>query len=281
MSLVAAAVCPHPPILVPAVGAGEPVAARAPALAAVRWLLDRDAQVLIVVGDGPTTGPVRAGTTGSFAGFGVPERVTLGSPGAGSPGGPAPALALSLSVGAWLLDAAGGPRPPGRAVRGFTVSADRSPAEAAGDGADLAGAADRVALLVMGDGSARRTPRAPGGFDQRAAAFDAAAAAALAAGDPAGLLALDPVLGRELLAAGRASWQVLAGAATDLAEAATHSNNDADAQSRGALRNRDLPADPANPLCRSVVSKSLVSYVTYDDAPYGVGYLVATWERGV
>lgn len=247
MSLVAAAVCPHPPLLVPDVGAGEPVAARRFALEATRWLLAAGLDLLTVVGDAPVTGPVPPGTTGSFAGFGVPARVTLGTSADGS--GPSGALPLSLSVGAWLLAEAhrGGAAPvDGAGVDGFGIRADVAAAAAAAFGARLASRAERVGLLVMGDGSARRTAAAPGGLDERAGGFDAAASAALAAGDPAALLALDPVLARDLLAAGRAPWQVLAGAA----------------------RRHD------------VTENSWIGYVLYDDAPYGVGYLVATWKKG-
>ena len=52
----------------------------------------------------------------------------------------------------------------------------------------------------------------PGRPDPRAAAFDDAVHAALAAADPDALLALDPALAAELGAVGRAPWQVLAGA---------------------------------------------------------------------
>jgi hypothetical protein len=96
-----------------------------------------------------------------------------------------------------------------------------------------------VALLVMGDASACRSLKAPGYLDERAAGFDAEVARALAAADVAALEALDPALARELMASGRAPWQVLAGAAED-------------AGLSGAL--------------------------LYEDAPYGVGYLVAAWS---
>lgn len=274
MTLVAAAVCPHPPVLVPAVGAGEPVAAREPALVAVRWLLAQDAQMLVVVGDGPATAYLGAGATGTFEGFGVRERVTLGPGGRDVAPGP-PTLPLSISVGAWLVAAAGG-LAPGVEICGFAVDAAVPPAAAAEHGARLAGLAGRVAMLVMGDGSARRTPKAPGGFDERALPFDAAASAALAAADPGALLALDPRAARELLAAGRASWQVLAGAAGKITDGDVHppSRPVEMTEMPGGSR-RSLPA-----LCRSVVIKPWIGYVTYDDAPYGVGYLVATWEQG-
>ena len=49
-------------------------------------------------------------------------------------------------------------------------------------------------------------------FDERAAAFDAAAERAVRAGDTRALLDLDPGLARDLMATGRPAWQVLAGA---------------------------------------------------------------------
>lgn len=96
-----------------------------------------------------------------------------------------------------------------------------------------------MALLVLGDGSACRTVKAPGYLDERAAPYDAAAARALAAADLPALLSLDADLARTLKSSGRAPWQILAGTAegTDL---------------DGSL--------------------------LYEDAPYGVGYMVATWS---
>jgi hypothetical protein len=68
-----------------------------------------------------------------------------------------------------------------------------------------------VGLLVMGDGSAGKDTKAPGYAVAGADPFDASVTKALADADPAGLLALDPALATELMAAGRAPWQVLAG----------------------------------------------------------------------
>jgi hypothetical protein len=69
-----------------------------------------------------------------------------------------------------------------------------------------------VGLLVMADGSACRSLRAPGYLDPRAAAFDAALERAARTGDLASLRTLDHGLARELLATARPGWQVLAGA---------------------------------------------------------------------
>jgi aromatic ring-opening dioxygenase LigB subunit len=84
-------------------------------------------------------------------------------------------------------------------------------------GRDLAAAADRVALLVMGDGAARHDVKAPGYVDPRAPDWDRAVHDIFRSGDVSALEGLDQVLADELLCAGRAPWQVLAGAATGLA----------------------------------------------------------------
>jgi len=98
-------------------------------------------------------------------------------------------------------------------VRGELVAPDADPAACLALGAELARGA--TALLVVGDGAATHTEKAPGYLDERAGPFDDAVAAALAAADPAALAALDPALAADLWAVGRAPWQVLAGATRD------------------------------------------------------------------
>ena len=78
--------------------------------------------------------------------------------------------------------------------------------------AECAAADGPVGLLVVGDGAATHTVKAPGYLDERAGPFDIAVAAALGAADRAVLAALDADLAAELCASGRAPWQVLAGA---------------------------------------------------------------------
>jgi hypothetical protein len=119
-----------------------------------------------------------------------------------------PGLPLALGLGALLLDRAGytGPR--------LLQAVDES--EPAGAclrlGREIAGVAARVAVLAVGDGSARRAPSAPGYLDERAAPFDDAVRHAVRNGDMAALAGLDPPLARDLMATGRAAWQVLVGA---------------------------------------------------------------------
>lgn len=226
--LVVAAVCPHPPLLVPGVAAGatpETDDLRAACDAAVGVLLGARPDLVVVVGAADRLGPYPDGVRGSVRPYGV--AVDLGAADG------APALPLALTLGRWLLDRAGA-----EAGLLFGVPADAGAQRCQEVGAALADRGDRVGLLVMGDGTGRRTPK-PGYLDQRAEPFDAAVAAALAAGDPSGLAAIDVALADELLVQGRAAWQVLAGAAGDQ-------------RWRGD--------------------------VTYDAAPYGVGYLVASWQ---
>ncbi|MFF5337332.1 class III extradiol dioxygenase subunit B-like domain-containing protein [Streptomyces sp. NPDC013181] len=236
--LVAAAVCPCPPLLVPEVAAGaapELDAARTACTDALGVLAAARPDLLVVIGpaarDGRGTHP--EGAAGDFRAFGVDLEVRLGQDRGTPPDRPLPP---SLAVGAWLLARTGWAAAP---VEGLGVGEPLETARCTETGRELARRADRVALLVMGDGSACRTVKAPGYLDERAAAFDAAAARALGAADPDALTALDEELARELKAAGRAPWQVLAGAAG------------------GA---------------------GLDGRLLYDDAPYGVGYLVAAWS---
>jgi hypothetical protein len=193
--LVAAAVCPHPPLLVPeiGVGLGEQVdELRRECARAVRSLAHAAPDLTYVVG--ASVGEA----AGSFApwapGSGVAHLVV---------DVPEP-LPLSLLVGAHLT----------RGTRRSFVVVDPStgPDDCAELGRELAATGDRVALLVMGDGSARHDVKAPGYIDERAPLWDQHVHELFAAGDLAALDTLDPTLGDELLCAGRAAWQVLGGA---------------------------------------------------------------------
>jgi hypothetical protein len=93
------------------------------------------------------------------------------------------------------------------------IAADASTEECLELGEKIAALAPRVALLVMGDGPGRRARGAPGARDFAADRYDAEVAAALAAPSPRALAALDPARDDGLIIAGRAAWQVLAGAA--------------------------------------------------------------------
>ena len=186
---------PSAPLLLPALGGG-PEDLRSACLQAISVL---DGEVVVVGGASPT-----GWRTGSVDATPI-----------GAPGRPAPdPLPLPLAVGAALL----GDRP--HRLLAVDGSAVALPAEAD--------------LLVVGDGTAKRTEKAPGHFDARAEGYDAAIVDGLRAGS---LPALDVDLGRSLLVGGIDVWQTVAAS----------------------------------------VSGPFAGEVLYAGAPYGVGYVVATW----
>jgi aromatic ring-opening dioxygenase LigB subunit len=144
-------------------------------------------------------------------------------------------LPLSLAIGAWLIEQTKTADLP-RTYLG--VPTDASPAHCLELGREIAAGNDRIGLLVMGDGSARRSEHSPVHLHPRAEIFDTTVATALHNADSAVLAALDPDLAAELQAAGRAPWQVLAGA---------------------------------------LQATALSGNLTYHAAPYGVGYFVAAF----
>ncbi|MES4890497.1 hypothetical protein [Streptomyces sp. NPDC096012] len=236
--LAAAAVCPCPPLLVPEVAAGAAAELDAARAACTDAI-----------------GVLAAARPDLLVVLGAADRSGRGPFPQGTPGSfRGFGVDLDVRLGPAGAFASGRELPPSLAVGAWLLErtgwAD-APIEGLGIGERLAaercvevgreiGArAARVALLVMGDASACRSLKAPGYLDERAAPFDAEAARALGAADLAALRALDAELAYELKASGRAPWQVLAGAADDAA---------------------------------------LSGVLLYEDAPYGVGYLVATWS---
>ncbi len=208
------AVLPEPPLLVPelATGAAAETAELRSACLAAAARLGAAATRWIAVGADPggrrSVGP---GAVGSFVGFGADVLVGLDT---GGPVGPPadPALPLPLLVAGWVAGRCGA----AVRIRGELVAPDEPPQRCAELGgalaAECAADPDPVGLLILGDGAATHTERAPGHLDERAGPFDAAVARALATADPAALAALDPDLAGALLVAGRAPWQVLAAA---------------------------------------------------------------------
>lgn len=222
---VTVAFCPQPPLLVPAVAGAAGYALsvlRAAVEQVVQSVLDTDPEVVVVVGDGPAGVRFGQGDAGDLRGFGVDLQVPFA--GGVRPGGRR--LPVAHTLGAWLLDQAG--------HTGTRLGV--GPDDVAGALADLPAT---TGVLAMGDGSARRSEKAPGHLDPAAAGFDAAVACALAAGDAAALAELDPAEGSRLLAAGVPVWRGVG----------------------AALRGRPI-----------------VGTVSYADAPFGVGYLVAGWR---
>src|SRR5829696_1739019 len=276
MAPVAAAVLPHPPLLVPEL-AGAAAPELDPLRAACRKALSTvlaAADLTLIIGDGPAWAIPAPTATGAFHPYGaslkvaLPALTDLALPGLADlavpaladpdlPDLPAPArvseLPLSLAVAAHLLanldppldGVAGAERAPGSGrLWAATVPRSLRPGAAAAIGRAL-NSAGRFGLVVMADLSACRTERAPGAFRPEAADFDGRVGDAFRAGAPQRLLALDPAQAADLLVAGRVPLQVLA----------------------GTFAPDPAPGDETMPSVRG--------QVLYEGAPYGVGYLVA------
>ncbi|WP_433279865.1 hypothetical protein ACQPZA_09600 [Pseudonocardia xinjiangensis] len=237
--LTLVAVLPEPPLLVPELATGaatETAELRAACVGAAARLGAASARWVAVGADAGGRRTVRPPARGSFVGFGADVVVGLDPASAAVPVDPE--LPLPLLIAGWVA-AAGG---VAVSIRGELVAPDEDPRACAELGtalaAELAADPDPVGLLVVGDGATTHTAKAPGYLDERAGPFDAAVAAALRDADTDALAHLDAGLATALHVAGRAPWQVLAGAA-------------AGRRWRGEL--------------------------TYSAVPYGVAYHVAVW----
>jgi hypothetical protein len=195
-------ICPPAPLLARELTGLDPVIPelRQACAAAAERLVRSGPEVIAVVGPGRRTAVWPADGRLNLAAFGP----ALGT-GDGSTGPPLP---LPLGLGARLLDESGYTGP--RLLQ--SVHSGEPTAACLRLGADLRALSDRVGLLVMADGSACRSLRAPGYLDPRAATFDAAIAEAVRSGDLGSLRTMDHGLARELLAGARPAWHVLAGA---------------------------------------------------------------------
>ena len=204
---ITAAICPPAPLLARELTGLDPVIPelRQACAAAAERLVKAGPEVIAVVGPGRRTAVWPADGRLDLAAFGP----ALGPGGSGRSrgvggrrcrcrSGSAPACSTRPAYsGPRLLQSVHSGEPAAACLR---------------LGAGLRTLGDRVGLLVMADGSACRSLRAPGYLDPRAAAFDAVIADAVRSGDLAPLRAMDSDLARELLVASRPGWQVLAGA---------------------------------------------------------------------
>ncbi|MEV0292757.1 hypothetical protein [Nocardia sp. NPDC050710] len=245
-----AALVPSPPILVPELGGGvahssgadpaDPPAVLRAAVLSAAGALAGVAQRWTVLGSGAADQVIEPETVGTFRGFGVDVRVALDDVTVAPPD---PQLPLPVLIAGWLR----GQVAPRAHVEAWLVAAD-SPADHCAElGAKLRAELDSDdvprGVLVVADGAATLSLKAPGYLDERAAEVQENLDRALSAGDRAGLLALDPSLCAELSVSGRAAYQALAGL---------------------------FGADPTDP--------TVVTH--YRDAPFGVGYHVSVWRPG-
>ena len=341
MAPIAAALLPHPPLLVPGL-AGTAASELDPLRAACREALitvTAAADLTILVGTGPVWAVPTPSAIGSFHPYGtdlevaLPTLTDLDLPATladlqlpalsdndlpGLPGLPPPALLaelpLSLAIAAHLL-ATFDPPPPRLAA--VTVPAALGPSAAAAIGHTLVAAghraasgprsgaaagqgrsspvgarpAGRVGLVVMGDLSACRTDRAPGTFRPEAAAYDASISEAFRSATPQRLLDLDPTQAASLLVSGRVPLQVLAGAFEQIdptgeargrqgepGRGGLHAKAPSETVSDAASGETGPSAVLAHAGSGGIPDQSLGELrgrVLYEEAPYGVGYLVA------
>jgi hypothetical protein len=213
-AISAVAFCPHPPLLLPGIATGTEIETQLLLSAcntAVERLIDGTNQLLVLGADGPLV---------DWQGF---------APGLAVPAIGRQRLPLALQVGAFLLS--------GRVLASEPIYLAIGP-----DGEPVTAWPDLPAstgVLVMGDGSARRSLKGPGYLDERGEPFDAAVVKALVDGSPQLLADLDLELADLLLAAGAPVWKATANLLGSTSE---------------------WRAD-----------------VLYAAAPYGVMYTVASW----
>ncbi|WP_174567267.1 hypothetical protein [Nocardia yamanashiensis] len=224
MPLISAAMCPHPTMLIPDVAgkaSGEWDKLRSACTESIRQLRipvynpsggsitpagDEPDLVVIVGGDHKTTTFDPSGAYGSLLAHGICWE--YGWEGAGE----AQPLPLSLTLGYWLMLTGKGNGMMTADVAFQAIAIDASPPECMRLGKELAGRAEKVAMLVMGEGSTCMTAAERRRDPNRARRYDAEVTRALAHADSEALARLDP-RGFRMTATGRAAWQVLAGAA--------------------------------------------------------------------
>lgn len=240
--LAAVVFVPSAPLLVPelagpAASDTEPV--RRAALDAVAGALGIDRWVAVGTADEATAGLVGEPLRGTFARFGVDVPVTIDSAITDvATTDPLRRMSLSALIAGWIAERMSlGP------LSVCSVGSATPSAECVAVGTRLAArldeGSDAVGVLVVGDGSTALTDKAPGGGRRESAvALNDAIVAALGSADTDTLVALDPAKCDAEGVGGRVAWQVAAGLVGD----------------------RSVRAVP-----------------DFADAPFGVGYVVATW----
>ncbi len=242
--LTSAAFVPGAPLVVPALagpGATDVVELRTAVLSAAHRLSE-SAQRWIAIGVGdPGTAEARWGT---FAGFGVDERVSLEPDDVRDPGAPvSETMSAPMLVAGWIR----GQVAPSATVSARVIEMSATPAECAEIGAELgariAATDTPVGLLVVADGSFGLSSRAPGGLIEGAAEISDGLDAAVAVGDLDAICSVTAEASADAGIVGRGAWQVAA----------------------SAWRNAGSGVPRAESL--------------YCAAPFGVGYQVAWWGR--
>lgn len=241
--LICAAIVPHPLLLVPEIARAESADVaqlRSSCLMALDSILAAAPEVVHMLGTGPDTSTYR-NAIADFRPWGVDLQVPLPEAVPQEPS----SQARGRSVAELPLSLAVGAwlvaqREWSSPIAATSISTDESLDSCVRLGADLAASGDRLALLIMSDGAACRSETGPRPYDARGATYDAEVGRALRSGDGRELAALDADLAGTVSTTGLNPLRALAGAADEAI---------------------------------------FDTQVTYDAAPFGVGYCVAVWER--
>lgn len=197
--IVAAVVCPHPPLLLRELSGAQDALPdlRQACRDALTEALAAEPGAVVVVGGADAAGEWDPALPVDVRRFG-----TSGAP-------RVEGLPLSLGVAKRLLEDAGWGGP----LRLLAVPWGADDTAVAAVAREVVGVEGGVLLLVLGDGSNRRGEKAPGYLDDRSFGYDAEVGRALAEGDASALARLDAELGADLAVAGRAAFAVLGQAA--------------------------------------------------------------------
>jgi hypothetical protein len=199
---------------------------RLSSLTAVQAVIETDPQVVLITCAGDATGAFRSPVSSSFAGFGVNIEVSIPIATAGVQ------VPWTAGIALHLLNQAGY---DGEVA---VVTVAKSDIELA---TTLLAApiksASRCALIVVADGSAGRSLKAPGYLIDGAEEFDTRVVQAIATADTRALEGLDVLEGDRVQAGGVGVWKAVGAA----------------------------------------VQGDFAPQLLLDEAPLGVGYFVATW----
>jgi hypothetical protein len=192
--IVAAVLCPHPPLLFRELAGAVDSARdlRAACRDALTEALALQPDQVVVVGAADESG----------VWTGAPDVRRFGTTG---PRPATPGLPLSVGVGQRLLEEAGWAGPTELRTLPWDAD-DLAVAEIATELSDKAG---HLALLLLGDGSTRRGAMAPGYLDPRSFAFDETTSEALVKGDAEALRHLDVALAEQLMVLGRTVFRLM------------------------------------------------------------------------
>jgi len=206
MSVVGAALVPAAPVLVPGLSGHTRTApeVRAATLEAIQRMIDAGVDEVAVLAEAD-----RAGLFDSDAPWGL-HRIggmhSVSEPGAGSAFDKP--LTVSLAIGASMLRDAGWTGPTSLHALERAMSADA----AAELGRRLEAKGRSVGLLLLGNGSACCTEKAPGSFHPEAETFNATLLAMIRQGDRAAMMELSAHDTADQLSDVRVPLQVFAGA---------------------------------------------------------------------